>query len=56
VIEAVADLLVSAAALALSVTSALAGAWQAPCRLIGAPLEVIVGLTVPHVGEQFVPF
>jgi hypothetical protein len=56
VIAAVAVLLVSAAAVALRVTAALAGSAAGAVKVVGAPLAVLAGLTVPHAGEQFVPF
>jgi hypothetical protein len=50
------DLVVSATALALSITAALAGTVAGAVYVVGTPLAALVGLIVPHPGEQLVPF
>jgi len=49
------DFVVSVAAIALRVTVPLAGTVAGAVYVVGAPLAVAAGLTVPHVGEQAVP-
>jgi hypothetical protein len=56
VIVALEDFVVSAAAMALRVTPVFAGTVAGPVKVAGAPLAVVAGLTVPHPGEQTVPF
>src|SRR5215469_15435844 len=56
VIAAVADLLLSATEVAFRVTDALAGNAAGAVNVVAVPLAVVAGLTVPHPGEQFVPF
>src|SRR5690348_11756641 len=53
---AVAVVVVSAAALALIVTAAFVGRVAGAVKVVGAPLAVVAGLTVPHVGAQLAPF
>ncbi len=56
VMTALADLLVSATADALRITAELAGSDAGPVNVVAVPLGVLAGLTVPHAGEQLVPF
>lgn len=55
VIAALADFVVSAAAIALRVTVALVGTVAGAVYVLPAPLAVFAELTVPHPGEQLVP-
>jgi hypothetical protein len=56
VIVALEDLVVSATAVALSMTVALDGTVAGAVYVVGTPLAALVGLIVPHPGEQLVPF
>src|SRR5215471_15384288 len=56
VISAVADLLLSAMEVAFKVTDALAGNEAGAVNVVGVPLAVVAGLTVPQPGEQLVAF
>lgn len=56
VIVALADFVASAAEIALMVTVALVGTVAGAVYVFAAPLAVFAELSVPHPGEQAVPF
>jgi nitrous oxidase accessory protein NosD len=56
VMAALVDFVVSATEVAFSVTAAFDGTVLGGVYAVGAPLAVVAGLTVPHAGEQAVPF
>ena len=56
VIVALADLVGSATEVAVNVTVALDGNALGAMNVVGAPLAVVAGLTVPQAGEQALEF